>query len=130
MKVYMVELRTVAAVSAEDETAAYLIAQRKQREILNDTEPDITVQTQAKSLADLTDGWTPDARRRTGTRQIRAPDPSHRGITSHTQLRSLARTQRKRNRNRNRIPVSGVWLTQNSHPQPPILFSFFHDFVF
>ena len=61
MKVYMVELRTVAAVSAEDETAAYLIAQRKQREILNDTEPDITVQTQAKSLADLTDGWTPDA---------------------------------------------------------------------
>lgn len=61
MKVYMVELRTVAAIVAADETAAYLVAQRKQREILNDTEPDITVQTQAKSLAELTDGWTPDA---------------------------------------------------------------------
>ena len=57
---------------------------------------------------------------RTGPPQIRTPSPSHRGIISRTQLRSLARTHarthRNRNRNRNRFPGSGVGLTSLSSP--------------
>jgi hypothetical protein len=57
VKPYVVEMTVRAVVMAEDEAHAHVVANRQFRDIAGDEEPDVSVEKEVRTQADLPHGW-------------------------------------------------------------------------